>query len=280
LDPALLTIAITPKTLADVDRLDRGIRQLLTEHAVVSAQTDETAYQTVVACASEDEMETALDRLHREFHVDAALGGPEVAYRETVTRRAEGEVKYAKASEGRGHYAHVRISVSPGDCGSGYVFHNTMTGDAMPARFIGPVCEGIEDVLMRGVLAGYPLVDVRVELCDGSCHETDSTDFAFKAAGAMAFAEAVQNAGPVLLEPIMQLEISVPNEHAGEVTQNLLSRRGRIVEQVDSGAAHLMRALVPMPELFGYTSDLRQRTLGRGTCSQRFHAFEPVSKTP
>jgi elongation factor G len=221
-------------------------------------------------------LEIIVDRLRREFNVESSSGRPQVAYKETLTRPAHGEMKYAKQTGGRGQYGHVKIHVYPGEPGTGYVFDNQIRGGAIPKEYIKPIDDGIREALTRGVLAGYPVDDVRIELYDGSFHEVDSSEMAFKIAGSMAFQDAAKKAKPVLLEPVMRVEVVVPKEHMGDVIGNLSGRRGHIQSQEDRGGTQIVNARVPLSEMFGYATDLRSRTQGRATFSMHFDRYEPA----
>src|SRR5207237_2653102 len=224
----VISLAIEPKTKADQEKLGQGLGKLMAEDPTFRVKTDQATGEVVIAGMGELHLEIIVDRLKREFNVDSHVGKPQVAYKETLTRPAEGEMKYAKQTGGRGQYGHVKIRVYPGEPGTGYVFEDEVTQGAIPKEFIKPVMEGIKEALTRGVLAGYPIDDVRVELYDGSYHDVDSSEMAFKIAGSMAFQDAAKKAKPVLLEPMMRVEVVVPKEHMGDVMGNLSSRRGQI----------------------------------------------------
>ena len=219
-------------------------------------------------------LEIIVDRLKREFSVEALVGKPQVAYKETLTRPADGEMKYAKQTGGRGQYGHAKIHVYPGEPGTGYIFENGIVGGAIPKEFIKPIDEGIKEALTRGVLAGYPIDDVKVELYDGSYHDVDSSEMAFKIAGSMAFKEALRKAKPVLLEPIMSVEVTTPEDYMGDVIGDLNSRRGRVGGMDQRGNSQIVRAQVPLSEMFGYSTDLRSRTQGRATYSMQFDSYQ------
>ena len=272
----VISLAIEPKTKADQEKLGAGMQKLMAEDPTFRVKTDQATGEVVIAGMGELHLEIIVDRLKREFNVEASVGRPQVAYKETLTRPADGEMKYAKQTGGRGQYGHVKIHLFPGEPGTGYVFENEITGDAIPKEYIKPVEEGIKEALTRGVLAGYPVDDVRVELYDGSYHEVDSSEMAFKIAGSMAFQDAAKKAKPVLLEPIMRVEVVVPKEHLGDVMGNLSSRRGHIQSQEDRGGTQIVNARVPLSEMFGYATDLRSRTQGRATYSMHFDRYEPA----
>ncbi len=228
----------------------------------------------IIHGTSELHLEIIVDRLKREFSVEATVGKPQVAYKETLTCRADGEMKYAKQAGGRGEYGHVKIHLYPGERGSGYIFENETAGGSIPKEFIKPIDQGIREALTLGVLAGYPIDDVRIELYDGSYRDVDSSEMAFKIAGSMAFQDAAKKAGPVVLEPVMRVEVVVPKECMGDVVGNLSSRRGQIQSQEDRDGTQVIRARVPLSEMFGYATDLRSRTKGRATYSMNFDRYQ------
>jgi elongation factor G len=272
----VISLAIEPKTKADQEKLGQGLQKLMAEDPTFRVNTDLQTGQTIIRGMGELHLEIIVDRLKREFGVEASVGKPQVAYKETLTRPADGEMKYAKQTGGRGQYGHAKIHLYPGEPGTGYVFENKIVGGAIPKEFIKPVDEGIKEALTRGVLAGYPIDDVRIELYDGSYHDVDSSEMAFKIAGSMAFQDAAKRAKPVLLEPIMRVEVTVPKEHMGDVMGNLSSRRGHIQSQEDRGGTQIIAARVPLSEMFGYATDLRSRTQGRATYSMHFDRYEPA----
>jgi len=268
-------VALSPKTGADWERLARGLSALMAEDPTMSATIDAGTGELVVGASGELHLEIIVDRLKREFNVEATVGKPQIAYRETLTRPAEGEMKYAKHTGDRGQYGHVKIRVFPGEPGTGYVFEDEIVDGAIPKAFIKPVMEGIKEALTRGVLAGYPIDDVRVELYDGSYHVVDSSEMAFKIAGSMAFQDAAKLARPVLLEPVMRVEVVVPKDYMGDVMGNLSSRRGQIQSQEDRDGTQIISSRVPLSEMFGYATDLRSRTHGRGTFAMQFADYQP-----
>jgi elongation factor G len=272
----VISLAIEPKTKADQEKLGVGLQKLMAEDPTFRVKTDQQTGEVVIAGMGELHLEIIVDRLKREFNVEASVGRPQVAYKETLTRAADGEMKYAKQTGGRGQYGHAKIHLFPGEPGTGYVFENKITGGAIPKEFIKPIDEGIKEALTRGVLAGYPIDDVRIELYDGSYHDVDSSEMAFKIAGSMAFQDAAKKAKPVLLEPMMRVEVVVPKEHLGDVMGNLSSRRGHIQSQEDRGGTQIINARVPLSEMFGYATDLRSRTQGRATYSMHFDRYEPA----
>jgi len=272
----VISLAIEPKTKADQEKLGVGLQKLMAEDPTFRVNTDTQTGQTIIRGMGELHLEIIVDRLKREFNVEASVGKPQVAYKETLTRPADGEMKYAKQTGGRGQYGHCKIHVYPGEPGTGYIFENEIVGGAIPKEFIKPIDEGIKEALTRGVLAGYPIDDVRVELYDGSYHDVDSSEMAFKIAGSMAFQDAAKKAKPVLLEPIMRVEVVVPKDYMGDVMGNLSSRRGQIQSQEDRGGTQIIAARVPLSEMFGYATDLRSRTQGRATYSMHFDRYEPA----
>jgi len=270
----VISLSIEPKTKADQEKLGVGLQKLMAEDPTFRVNTDQQTGEVVIAGMGELHLEIIVDRLRREFNVEASTGRPQVAYKETLTRPADGEMKYAKQTGGRGQYGHAKIHLYPGEPGTGYVFENKIVGGAIPREFIKPVDEGIKEALTRGVLAGYPIDDVRVELYDGSYHDVDSSEMAFKIAGSMAFQDAAKKAKPVLLEPVMRVEVVVPKEHLGGVMGDLSSRRGHIQSQEDRGGTQIINARVPLSEMFGYATDLRSSTQGRATYSMHFDRYE------
>jgi elongation factor G len=217
-------------------------------------------------------LEIIVDRLKREFSVEAHVGKPQVAYKETIRRKAKGEGKWVKQTGGRGQYGHCRIEIEPAP-GEGYVFENNIVGGSIPKEFIKPIEEGIREALERGVLAGYPAVDVKVGLYDGSYHDVDSSEMAFKLAGSLAFQDAAKRAEPVLLEPIMKVEVVTPDDYTGAVTGDLSSRRGHLEGQIARGGTQIITAMVPLSNMFGYSTDLRSRTQGRATYTMHFEKY-------
>jgi elongation factor G len=272
----VISLAIEPKTKADQEKLGTGLGKLMAEDPTFRVNTDQQTGQTIIRGMGELHLEIIVDRLKREFNVEASVGKPQVAYKETLTRQSEGEGRYVRQTGGRGQYGHAKIRLFPGQPGTGYVFENEIVGGAIPKEFIKPIDEGIKEALTRGVLAGYPVDDVKIELYDGSFHDVDSSEMAFKIAGSMAFQDAAKKAKPVLLEPVMRVEVVVPKEHMGDVMGNLSGRRGQIQSQEDRGGTQIIAARVPLSEMFGYATDLRSRTQGRATYSMHFDRYEPA----
>ena len=270
----VISLSIEPKTKADQEKLGQGLGKLMAEDPTFRVKTDQATGEVVISGMGELHLDIIVDRLRREFNVEASVGRPQVAYKETLTRAADGEMKYAKQTGGRGQYGHAKIHLYPGEPGSGFVFENEISGGSIPKEYIKPIEEGIREALTRGVLAGYPIDDVRIELYDGSYHDVDSSEMAFKIAGSMAFQDAAKKAKPVLLEPMMRVEVVVPKEHMGDVMGNLSSRRGHIQSQEDRGGTQIINARVPLSEMFGYATDLRSRTQGRATYSMHFDRYE------
>jgi elongation factor G len=261
-DP-VIRVAIEPKTKAGQEKMGVALSKLAEEDPTFKAYTDEETGQTIIAGMGELHLEIIVDRLLREFHVEADVGKPQVAYKETIRRNADVDTKYARQSGGHGQYGHVKIRIEPNK-DQGYEFVNAVTGGAIPKEFIPAVDQGIQGAMMAGVLAGYPVVDTKVTLYDGSFHEVDSSELAFKIAGSMAFKEAMQKADPVILEPIMKVTVTVPEEYMGDVIGDLNSRRGMIEGMDAVPGAQQIRAMVPLSEMFGYATDMRSKTQGRG----------------
>jgi len=272
----VISLAIEPKTKVDQEKLGVGLQKLMAEDPTFRVETDRQTGQVIIHGMGELHLEIIVDRLKREFNVEATVGKPQVAYKETLTRPADGDGRYVKQTGGRGQYGHAKIHLFPGEPGTGYIFENETVGGSIPKEFIKPIDEGIKEALTRGVLAGYPIDDVRIELYDGSYHDVDSSEMAFKIAGSMAFQDAAKRAKPVLLEPVMRVEVVVPKEYMGDVMGNLSSRRGQIQSQEDRGGTQIIQARVPLSEMFGYATDLRSRTQGRATYSMHFDRYEPA----
>jgi elongation factor G len=277
----VISIAIEPKSSGDQEKMGEALRKLSEEDPTFRVRTDENTGQTVISGMGELHLDILVDRMLREFRVQANIGKPRVAYRESITRAVpKVDFKYAKQSGGHGQYGHVVISLEPGERGSGIIFENKIIGGAIPKEYIPAVQKGVIEAADSGVLAGYPVVDMKITLFDGSFHEVDSSEMAFKMAGSMAFKEGVQKGSPVLLEPIMKVEVVVPDEYLGDVIGQLNSRRGSIQGlEVRPGNAQAVRAFVPLGEMFGYTTDLRSATQGRGVSSMEFDHYAPVSQS-
>ncbi len=272
----VIEVAIEPKTKTDRDSLGQALQKLAKEDPSFRVKTNEETGQTLIAGMGELHLEIIVDRLTREFKVDANVGQPQVAYRETISKPAEKDLKYAKQSGGRGQYGHVVIKVEPREPGAGYEFVNSIVGGVIPKEYIPAVDKGIRDALLNGIMAGFPMVDVKVELIHGSYHEVDSSEQAFYIAGSMAVKDACQKASPVLLEPIMFVEVLTPDDYMGDVMGDLNGRRGRIVSLEMRHGLQIIRANVPLSSMFGYATDLRSRTQGRATYTMMFDHYDRV----
>jgi elongation factor G len=274
-DP-VIDIAIEPKTKAGQEKMGIALAKLSEEDPTFRTHTDEETGQTIISGMGELHLEIIVDRLLREFKVEANVGKPRVSYKETLTAPADVDYKYAKQTGGRGQYGHVKIKVTPNEPGAGFEFVNSIVGGAVPKEYIPKVEEGIREAMLNGPLGGYQVVDVKAELYDGSYHEVDSSEMAFKIAGSMAFREAAKKAKPVMLEPIFRIEVTVPEEYMGDVIGDINSRRGKI-EGLDMAAgAQIIRGFVPLAEMFGYATDLRSKTQGRGVYTMQFHHFDRI----
>jgi elongation factor G len=274
----VIRLAIEPKTKVDQERLAGGLAKLVQEDPTFRVQTDAETGQTLIAGMGELHLEILVDRLQREFNVGANVGKPQVAYRETITRKAEAEGRYVRQTGGRGQYGHVKIRIEPAEKEAGFVFENAIVGGSVPKEYIPAVEAGIEEAMEGGILAGYSMRDVRVELYDGSYHEVDSSEMAFKIAGSMAFKEAARKAGLALLEPVMKVEVVVPETYMGEVIGDLNSRRGRIQSMESRPGLQVIQCQVPLAEIFGYATDLRSMTQGRGNYTMHFSHYEEAPK--
>ncbi|HKS08041.1 MAG TPA: elongation factor G [Pyrinomonadaceae bacterium] len=274
----VIRVAVEPKTRQDQDKLGVALNRLAQEDPSFNVSTDQETGQTIIAGMGELHLEIIVDRMKREFGVEANVGKPQVAYRETITKPAPGKEVYKKQTGGRGQYGHVEIEIEPAP-GEGFVFENEITGGAIPREYIKPTEQGIRDAMERGFLAGYEMVDIKVRLIFGSYHEVDSDERSFHIAGSLAFQDAVKKAGPVLLEPIMRVEVVTPNDYTGAVNGDLNSRRGRIESMEPRvGGAQVITAFVPLSEMFGYTTDLRSATQGRATSTMHFERYEQAPK--
>ena len=272
----VIDLAIEPLTRADQDKLGTALMKLAEEDPTFRVKTDHETGQTIISGMGELHLEIIVDRLKREFKVEANVGKPQVAYRETITGSAEVEGKYIKQTGGRGQYGHVWIRVKPNEPGKGYQFINSIVGGVIPKEYIPAVDKGIQEAMQTGVLAGYPVVDISVELFDGSYHEVDSSEMAFKIAASIAFKDACKKANPVLLEPIMDVEVVTPEDYMGDVVGDLNRRRGRILSMDQRGNARVIKAEVPLAEMFGYATDLRSFTQGRASYTMKFKHYEQV----
>ena len=275
----VIRVAIEPKTKAGQEKMGIALMKLAEEDPTFKTYTDEETGQTIIAGMGELHLEIIVDRLLREYKVEANVGAPQVAYKETIKKSVQQDTKYARQSGGKGQYGHVKIRVEPNESGKGYEFVNEVVGGAVPKEYIPAVDAGIQGAMLSGVLAGYPVVDVKVTLYDGSYHEVDSSEMAFKIAGSMAFKEACQKADATLMEPIMKVSVIVPDEYLGNVIGDLNSRRGQIQGQENRSGAVQIDALVPLGEMFGYATDLRSRTQGRGQYSMEPHSYLEIPKS-
>jgi elongation factor G len=274
----VISLAIEPKTKADQEKLGTGMAKLMAEDPTFRVTTDEQTGQVVIAGMGELHLEIIVDRLKREFGVEASVGKPQVAYKETLTVAAEGHGRFIRQTGGRGQFGEAKIRLIPLSPGTGYQFENEIKGGAIPKEYIKPIDQGIQEALTRGILAGYPIDDVRIELYDGSFHEVDSSEMAFKIAGSMAFQDAAKKAKPVLMEPIMRVEVVSPKDYLGDVIGDLASRRGKIQSQEDRGGTQIISARVPLSDMFGYATDLRSRTQGRAAYSMFFDRYEQAPR--
>src|SRR5262245_12410989 len=274
----VIAVAIEPKTKADQEKMGIALNKLAQEDPTFRIHTDPDTAQTIIYGMGELQLEIIVDRMMREFNVGANVGKPQVAYKETIRSKADAEGKYIRQTGGRGQYGHVRITVEPSGPGNGFIFENAIVGGTVPREYIKPVEQGIKEAMESGVLAGYEVKDVKVVLYDGSYHEVDSSEIAFKIAGSIAFKEGCRKARPALLEPVMKVEVVIPEEYMGSVNGDLNSRRGRIEETEMRPGTQIIRALVPLSSMFGYATDLRSRTQGRATYTMHFAHYEEVPK--
>jgi elongation factor G len=276
----VIDVAIEPKTKADQDKLGIALNKLAEEDPTFRVHTDAETGQTIISGMGELHLEIIVDRMMREFKVEANVGRPQVAYRETIKKRVDKvEGKFIRQSGGKGQYGHVVINCMPGETGTGFHFEDKIVGGVIPKEYIGPVEQGIKEALENGVLAGYPMVDVKVELVFGSYHDVDSSEMAFKIAGSMAVKEAAAKAQPVLLEPMMKVEVVSPEQYMGDVLGDLSSRRGKIGGMMQRGEAQVIASTVPLGEMFGYSTRLRSMTQGRAVYSMEFSHYEEVPKS-
>jgi elongation factor G len=276
----VIAVAIEPKTKADQDKLTNGLVKLADEDPTFRVHTDPETNQVIISGMGELHLEIIVDRLKREFGVEANIGRPQVAYRETIRNRAEKvEAKFVRQTGGRGQYGHVVINIEPGAPGSGFVFEDRIVGGSIPREYIGSVEAGVREALDTGVLAGYPVIDVKVELIDGSYHDVDSSEMAFKIAGSMALKEGMRRAKAVLLEPIMDVEVVTPSEYMGDIIGDLSSRRGKVGGMTERAGARVIGASVPLGEMFGYSTTLRSLSQGRAVFTMQFAHYEEVPKS-
>jgi elongation factor G len=276
-DP-VISVAVEPKTKSDQEKMGVALSKLAQEDPTFRVHTDSDSGQTIIEGMGELHLEIIIDRMMREFKVEANVGKPQVAYRETIRKNAEAEGKFIRQSGGRGQYGHVKLRIEPNP-GKGYEFENDISGGSIPKEFIKPVDEGIKEALEGGVLAGYEMVDVKAILYDGSYHEVDSNEMAFKIAGSMAVKEAARKASPVLLEPVMSVEVVVPEEFMGTIIGDLNSRRGRIEGMEHRAGSQVIKAMVPLSDMFGYATHMRSSTQGRATFSMHFARYEEAPRS-
>ena len=274
--PFIISVAVEPKTKADQEKMGMALAKLAQEDPTFRVHTDPDSGQTIIAGMGELHLEIIVDRMMREYKVEANVGKPQVAYRETIRSNAEAEGKYIRQTGGSGNYGHAKIRVSPNEPGKGYEFSNDIKGGVIPKEYVKPIDQGIQDAMTRGVLAGYEMVDIKVSLYDGSYHDVDSNEMAFKIAGSMAFKEAARKAKPVLLEPVMAVEVTTPEDYLGTVIGDLNSRRGQIQAMNDLHGNKVVEALVPLSEMFGYVGDLRSKTQGRAVYTMTFDSYAEV----
>ena len=274
----VIAVAIEPKTRADQEKLGTSMAKLMQEDPTFKVRVDPDTGQTIISGMGELHLEVIVDRLLREFGVGANVGKPQVAYKETITKAAEAEGKYIRQTGGRGQYGHVKLKVEPAGLGSGFVFENAIVGGAIPREFISPVESGVKEAMQSGIVAGYEMEDVKVTLYDGSYHDVDSSEVAFKIAGSMAFKEAAGRAKPVIMEPFMKVEVVVPDEYMGDAVGDLNARRGRINQMEAKGKLQVVNAFVPLEKMFGYATSLRSLSSGRGTYTMHFECYERVPK--
>jgi len=274
----VISVAIEPKTKADQEKMGMALSKLSDEDPTFKVRTDEESGQTIISGMGELHLEILVDRMKREHKVEANVGEPKVAFRETIRKAAEAEGKYIRQTGGSGNYGHCKIRISPSEPGKGYEFSNDIKGGTIPKEYIKPIDQGIQEAIENGVLAGFPMVDITVSLYDGSYHDVDSNEMAYKIAGSMAFKEAARKASPVLLEPVMAVEVTVPEEFVGTIIGDINSRRGRIESLEHAAGSQLVKAIVPLKEMFGYVNDIRSSTQGRASYSMQFARYEEAPR--
>jgi len=274
----VISVAIEPKTKADQEKMGIALSKLADEDPTFKVRTDEESGQTIISGMGELHLEILVDRMKREHRVEANVGEPKVAFRETIRKQAEAEGKYIRQTGGSGNYGHCKIRIEPNEAGKGYEFSNDIKGGVVPKEYIKPIDQGIQGAMELGILAGYPMVDVKVSLFDGSYHEVDSNEMAFKFAGSIAFKEAARKASPVLLEPVMAVEVTVPEEFMGTIIGDINSRRGRIEGMEHAAGSQVIKAIVPLKEMFGYVNDIRSSTQGRASYSMQFARYEEAPR--
>jgi elongation factor G len=275
----VISVAVEPKTKADQEKMGMALGRLAQEDPTFKVHTDPDSGQTIISGMGELHLEIIVDRMMREYKVEANVGKPQVAYRETIRKKAEGEGKYIRQTGGRGQYGHAKIRLEPQEPGKGYEFVNDVVGGSVPKEFIKPIDQGIKEAMEGGVLAGYEMVDVKATLYDGSYHDVDSNEMAFKIAGSMAFKEAARKASPVLLEPVMAVEVVTPEDYAGVIMGDLSSRRGRIEGMEHRAGSQVIKAIVPLAEMFGYATHMRSSTQGRAEYSMHFARYEEAPRS-
>jgi len=275
----VINVAIEPKTKAGQEKMTVALQKLSEEDPTFRTHTDEETGQTIISGMGELHLDIIIDRMLREFKVEANIGAPQVAYREAITKTVDAEGKFARQSGGRGQYGHCLITMGPLEPGDGYVFENKVVGGSIPKEFIAPIDAGIKEASQNGVLAGYPVIDFKVTVYDGSYHDVDSSETAFKVAGSMAFKNAMRKAGPVIMEPVFSLEVVTPEEYMGDVIGDINSRRGRIEGMEERAGAQVIKGVVPLAEMFGYATSLRSKTQGRGVHTMQFSHYEAVPKS-
>src|SRR5690606_36131531 len=269
----VIAVAVEPKTKADQEKMGLALQKLAKEDPSFRVHTDEESGQTIISGMGELHLDIIVDRMKREFKVEANVGKPQVAYRETIRKMVEQEGKFVRQSGGRGQYGHVFLRIEPQEPGAGYEFVNAIVGGVVPKEYIGAVDKGVQEAMENGVIAGFPVVDVKVTLYDGSYHDVDSSEMAFKIAGSMGFKEGARKASPVLLEPIMKVEVVTPEDYMGDVMGDLNRRRGLIQGMEDSVSGKVIRAVVPLVEMFGYATDVRSMSQGRASYSMEFSKY-------
>ena len=274
----VISVAVEPKTKQDMDKLSKALQSLSEEDPTFRVSVDHETNQTVIAGMGELHLEILVDRMLREFKVEANVGAPQVAYRETIRKAVKAEGKFIRQSGGKGQYGHVVIEVTPGEPGTGFEFISKVVGGSVPKEYIGPAEQGMKETCESGILAGYPVVDIRATLVDGSYHDVDSSEMAFKIAGSMAIKEAVMKASPILLEPMMKVEVEAPENYLGDVMGDLNSRRGQIEGMGSEQNLAKVTAKVPLVDMFGYATDIRSKTQGRGIFSMEFSHYEEVPR--
>jgi elongation factor G len=274
----VISVAVEPKTKQDMEKLSKALQALSEEDPTFRVRVDAETNQTVIAGMGELHLEILVDRMLREYKVEANVGAPQVAYRETIRKSVKAEGKFIRQSGGKGQYGHVVIELQPGETGVGFEFVSKIVGGTVPKEYVGPAEQGMKEACEAGYLAGYPLVDLKATLVDGSFHEVDSSEMAFKIAGSMALKEAVKKADPVILEPIMKVEVEVPEDFLGTVMGDLISRRGQIEGQLAEQGIAKVTAKVPLERMFGYATDIRSNTQGRGTFSMEFSNYDEVPR--